>query len=185
MACVVAWFCECGSSVRMSFCAAHFNVTAWAGATTSASTSSSVLIFPPLFERQCFFDQRGKVARAERNHLVVEIVIRVVQQASPRRTALAEEHIGARPRLKHVGEVLASHGGFVIRDDVLVAEDLATDLGGEGGLARTVHGRGIAALVRDFGAAAQCLGGLGDDFPHATFGKVARGRLERAYGADQ
>ena len=27
---VVAWFCECGSMVRMSFCAAQRSGTAWA-----------------------------------------------------------------------------------------------------------------------------------------------------------
>ena len=42
MVLVVAWFCECGSSVRMSFCAAQRRV--WADAGVSASTAAMVAV---------------------------------------------------------------------------------------------------------------------------------------------
>src|SRR5262245_42147625 len=38
---VVAWFCECGSVVRMSFCAAHLRVTACAGSAARAAAAAS------------------------------------------------------------------------------------------------------------------------------------------------
>ena len=38
---VVAWFCACGSSVRMSFCAAHLSSLAW-----TALTETSVADMP-------------------------------------------------------------------------------------------------------------------------------------------
>src|SRR5689334_25075837 len=41
---VVAWFCECGSIVRMSFCAAHLSVTACAGAPIATAIESSIRI---------------------------------------------------------------------------------------------------------------------------------------------
>src|SRR6184192_508816 len=111
MACVVAWFCECGSIVRMSFCAAQRSVTAaCAGPSASARMKSSVRIIPPpgLLERQAFLHQRGEIAGTERNHLVVEIVIRIVQQATATGAALAEESIGAWTLLQEIGEVLAA-----------------------------------------------------------------------------
>src|SRR5436190_1466730 len=118
MECVVAWFCECGSSVRMSFCAAQRSVTAWAGAAAGARLSSSVLTAVPLFERQGFFHQRSEIAGAERNNLVVEVIVRVMQQAAAGGAALPEKHVGSRARLQHVGEVLAAHGRLVLSDDV-------------------------------------------------------------------
>src|SRR5882672_11339453 len=38
---VVAWFCECVSIVRMSFCAAHFSVTAWAGTAATVTDAAA------------------------------------------------------------------------------------------------------------------------------------------------
>src|SRR5678816_1906369 len=40
---VVAWFCECGSIDRMSFCAAQRSRTAWAGAAASAATTAAAV----------------------------------------------------------------------------------------------------------------------------------------------
>src|SRR5213080_4411869 len=125
-ACVVAWFCECGSIVRMSFCAAQRSSTcACAEPAASASSKSSVRIIPPrpgLLERQAFLHQRGEIAGAQWNHLIVEIVIRIVQHApaGPRdmTRALPEEGVGPGPLLQQVGEVLATHGRLVLRDDV-------------------------------------------------------------------
>src|SRR4051812_47584434 len=99
MACVVAWFCECGSSVRMSFCAAQRRFAASADPAMSVRMSNRYRTVPPLplFERQGLFHQRREVARAERDHLVVEIVVRVVQQAAAGGAALAEEYIRAGP----------------------------------------------------------------------------------------
>src|SRR5438874_13233206 len=128
MAMVVAWFCECGSSVRMSFCAAQRSVTAWAGAATSANMSSKVRIVSPLFERKRFLDQRREVAGAERNHLVVEIVVGIVQQAAAGGAAQAEEHVGAGALLQHEREVLPAHGRLVLGDDVAGAEQALAHL---------------------------------------------------------
>src|SRR3954447_18087132 len=119
MACVVAWFCECGSIVRMSFCAAHFSVTALAGPPISARIAAKSRMFSsPLFERQGLFGERGEIARAQWNHLVVEIVVGIVQQAAAGGAALSEKDIGARPRLQEVGEVLVAHGRLVLGDHV-------------------------------------------------------------------
>src|SRR2546425_5828139 len=120
----------------MSFCAAHRSVTAWTGAATSANRSSKVRIVSPLFERQGFLDQRREVAGAERNHLVVEIVVRIVQQAAAGSAALAEEHVSARPLLQHEREVLTAHGRLVLGDDVAGAEQALADLGGKLGFTR-------------------------------------------------
>src|ERR1041384_6898341 len=116
MACVVAWFCECGSIVRMSFWAAPRSSTwACAGPAASASSSNSVRIIaspPGLLERQTFLHQRGEIAGAQRNHLVGEIVIRIVQHAARCAgdviAALAEESVRAWALLQEIGEILAA-----------------------------------------------------------------------------
>src|SRR5207237_8862127 len=135
MECVVAWFCECGSIVRMSFCAAQRSVTAWTGAAISARMSTKDRMQSPLFERQALFHQRREIAGAQRNHLVIEVVVRIVQEAAPWGAALPEEHVGAGTFLQHVGEVLAAHGRLVLGDDVLGAEQALSYLRGELGLA--------------------------------------------------
>src|SRR6266403_4032949 len=143
---VVAWFCECGSIVRMSFCAAQRSSTcACAAPATSASASISVLIISSssvLLERQALLHQRGEIAGAQWNHLVVEIVIRIVQHAPARprdvTRALPEEGVGAGPLLQEVGKVLAAHRRLVLRDDVPGAEQALRHVGGETRLARAV-----------------------------------------------
>src|SRR5437868_12338591 len=100
MPCVVAWFCECGSSVRMSFCAAQRKVTACTGrATRTESRTSSRFMKPPLLDRKGFLDQRRQIAGAERDHVVVEIVVWIVQEAATHfpviAAALAKPDVGA------------------------------------------------------------------------------------------
>src|SRR5256885_7129260 len=185
MACVVAWFCECGSMVRMSFCAAHFSVTAWSGAAASASMRSQMRMFPPLFERQGLLGERGEIPGAERNYLVVEIIIRVVQQTAAGGAALAEEHVGTGALLQKVGEILAAHGRLMLGYDVLSAEHALADIGGKAGLARTVDRGGGAARVGGIAGGAEGLGGLGGDLAHAALGEVACLRLEGAHRADE
>src|SRR5512134_3057186 len=100
----------------MSFCAAHLRFTPWASpahASSVANTSFFMSLLLSSFDRQGFFHQRGKVAGAQRDHLIVEIVLGIVQKTTARRAALAEEDIGAGPGLQHVGEVLPTHGGLV------------------------------------------------------------------------
>src|SRR5688572_25732492 len=134
----------------MSFCAAHFRLAAWTSpANASSKANTSVLISPPLSDWQRFLDERSKVAGAQRNHLVVEIVIRIVQKATSGRAALAEEHVSTRPCLEHVREVLSPHGRLVLGNHVALAEDPLADLRRELRLARAVDRRGIPAGVRD------------------------------------
>src|SRR5579859_7251087 len=109
----------------------------------------------PLLEWKRFLDERREVAGAERNHLVVEIVVRIVQQAAALHSALAQEHVGAGAFLQHVREVLAAHGRLVLGDDVVGAEKPLADLGGERGFARAVHGGGIATRIGYFGRGAE------------------------------
>src|SRR5438477_12962652 len=110
MAWVVAWFCECGSIVRMSFCAAQRSST-WACAGPAASASRNtrktgtdpiafIVSSSLLLERQALLHQRGEIAGAQRNYLVVEIVVRIVQEAAAGSAALAEEGVGARALLQ-------------------------------------------------------------------------------------
>src|SRR5689334_22983956 len=111
---------------------------ACAGPAASASSKSSVRIIPPppgLLERQTFLHQRGEIAGAERNHLVVEIVIRIVQHAAGASRdvtpTLPEEGVCAGALLQEVGEVLAAHRRLVLGDDVVGAEEPLRHLGGE------------------------------------------------------
>src|SRR6185295_12253231 len=53
---------------------------------------------PRSLQRQGFLDQRSEEACAQRNHVVVEVVARVVQVAVVRPAALAEKHIRTRTR---------------------------------------------------------------------------------------
>src|SRR5690349_14846193 len=87
------------------------------------------LIFPPqvLLKWQSFFYQRGEVARAQRDHLVVEVELRVVQEAAAGSAALAEPDVGAGALREHVGEVLAAHRRRRIGDHVAFAEDALAD----------------------------------------------------------
>src|SRR3954469_11161445 len=142
MECVVAWFWECGSSVRMSFCAAHFSVTAFVEIlkTTNAAKRSFLTQSPWSFCGKRILHQRGEIAGAQRNHLVVEIVAGVVQKAVVRTAALAEEYIRARPLEQHVGKILAAHHRRVVGDDVVLAEHPLADPRGELRFAGAVDG---------------------------------------------
>src|SRR5262245_25472806 len=105
---VVVWFCECGSKVRMSFCAAQRRLTAWAGRARTSSAAARSFFMVSLFQWHRLFRQGREIARAQRDDFVVEIELRVVQEAVARPAALAEPDVGAGPRLQHVGEVLAA-----------------------------------------------------------------------------
>src|SRR4051812_46221200 len=169
MACVVAWFCECGSSVRMSFCAAQRSVTAWACAATSARMkANSLMVYSSrLLERKRFLDQRREIPGAERNHRIVEIVVRIVQHAADQvpglGAALPEKHVGPRPLLQHVREILAAHGGLVLGDDVFRAKQPLADLRGELRLAGAVHRRRVAMRIGHLGGGAERFGRLAGD----------------------
>src|ERR1039457_3128463 len=174
MAWVGEWFCECGSSVSMSFCTAHLSVAAWPGTASVASTATTaaanmranVMMISSfsLLYRKRFLDQRRKIAGAERNHVVVEIVVRIVQEAVKRTTALAEPGVGTGARLQHIRKVLAAHRRLPVGMDIALAEDLLPDLGRKQGLALGIDRGGIAALIVDLGRAAERLGDACNDF---------------------
>ena len=76
-----------------------FQICGEGGAAANARTRKSLFIVPPpLFKRKRFLDQRREKAGAKRDHLVVEIVVRIVEKTTPCRAALAEKNIGAGAR---------------------------------------------------------------------------------------
>src|SRR5205807_10112608 len=99
--------------------------------------------------------------------------------------ALAQEYVRTGLRLQHVREVLAAHGGLVLRDDVLLPKEALADLGGERGLARAIDRRRIAARIVHLGGGAEGFGRLGGDFAYPALGERARFGLERAHRADE
>src|SRR3989338_7274321 len=73
-------------------------------------------------ERQGFFHKRGEITRAQRDHFVVEIEMRVVQEAAAGAAPLAQPDIGAGTLEQQVGKVLAAHRRVRVGDDVAGTE---------------------------------------------------------------
>src|SRR6202030_1816969 len=73
---------------------------------TSLRSMRATIAWPPRYPplpRHRGLDQPHPIGRAPRDHVVVEVVARVMQ---PGGVAIADEDEGAGARLQHVGEVL-------------------------------------------------------------------------------
>src|SRR5256885_13767499 len=139
----------------------------------NCSSATGIARFSMLFQRQRLLGECGEVAGAERNHFVVEVEGRVVQEAAARPAALPEPDISARPSLEHVGKILAAHGGIDIGEDVAATEELLADSRGELRFALAVDGGGIAAPVIHARGGAEPFGHFARDPPHPLFNEIA------------
>ena len=101
--------------------------------------------------------------------------------------AVADEDVGAGPRLQHVGEILAAHRPAAVSASTALADDLGGDLGGKGGLLRRwLTGHRIAALVVEPAPwRRRRLRSPATIALHARLDQVAHAVVERADGAGE
>src|SRR5579863_9842406 len=80
------------------------------------------------FRREKTLGEPGEKADPEGDRAVVEIVTRIVQQATALAWAVAEPHHRSRHGLQHVGEILAAERRRNVALDTLGAADLGRDV---------------------------------------------------------
>src|SRR5207253_1139469 len=111
-------------------------------------------------------------ADPDRDRAVVEIVARVVQQAAALARAVADPQHRPRPRLQHVGEILAAERRRDIALDMPLAADLGRDVGGKVRFVGMVDRRRVAATVAQLRAGAVERGGAARDLAHAALDQI-------------
>src|SRR5947207_3308800 len=92
------------------------------------------------FYRQLLLGERHPVARTDREDIVVEVVMRIVNVRGLRAIAGAEPYVTSRLRLQHERKVFAAHLGCRIRVDVVGADDGCRCRGRVGGFPLAVDG---------------------------------------------
>src|SRR6218665_3164063 len=139
---------------------------------------------------QPLLGQFDPVGRAERDQFVVEVIARVVQHARPGAMAhlavgaiaIANEAVGTRLDLHHVGKVFRAHGRL-LHQGALRTDDAGDDLAHELRLGGPVDGRRVVVheleLANGTMRRATVLGHL----PHAFFDQVAHLDGEGAHRA--
>ena len=137
--------------------------------------------------------QANPVGGPQGDEVVVEVVVRVVQQAGAGVVALAvggavaavavaDEAISAGFFQQHVGKVFRAHGGFLLQQ-ALRADDALHDLAGEAGFVGGVNGGRVVAVKVELAARAKGGADALADFAHAALDEVQRFNGEGAHGA--
>src|SRR5262249_7580564 len=126
-------------------------------------------LVPP---RQKSLPQPREEARPDRERVVVEVVVRVVEEAAAFGGAVAEPEHGARARVQHEGEILGPPGRRIAPRYIVGAADLGRHVGGEGGFGGVVYGRRIAAAIVERGGRAMGGGDAAGDLAEPALEQI-------------
>ncbi len=139
---------------------------------------------------QCRLDEFDPISATQRNELVVEVVVGVVQGAGAfavanfavHTVAVANEAVHAGFGLQHVRKIFGAHGGL-LHHHIVFAHDAVHHLFGELRFSRVVDGGWVVALKLERARGPKSGAGVVGNVAHALLDHVEHFGGEGAHGA--